>query len=182
MTTLQPREPYTQAELAALYPTGLELQQVQVLLRHGERTPVSARFKNAGLPAYWPYCHAADQFRSVIRAGASWDTLQWKRVLHTFGGDDGPKIASSSRHDTNAICQPGELTDRGRETTLALGQRLRTLYVDQLGFLPSMLASTPDVRLRSTPIQRALESVQQTFVGLYSPSQRPCSRGLENAS
>ena len=30
----------------------------------------------------------------------------------------------------------GELTDQGRVTTLALGQRLRRLYVDQLGFLP----------------------------------------------
>lgn len=30
---------------------------------------------------------------------------------------------------------PGELTDRGRETTLALGRRLRHLYVEQLGFV-----------------------------------------------
>ena len=30
----------------------------------------------------------------------------------------------------------GELTDQGRVTTLALGQRLRRLYVDELRFLP----------------------------------------------
>lgn len=53
MTTLQPRAPYTEAELAKLYPTDLQLEQVQVLLRHGERSPVNARFKNAGLAAYW---------------------------------------------------------------------------------------------------------------------------------
>lgn len=47
MTTLIPRAPYTQEELATLYPSDLELQQVQVILRHGERTPVNARFKNA---------------------------------------------------------------------------------------------------------------------------------------
>lgn len=46
MTTLVPRAPYTQEELATLYPSDLELQQVQVILRHGERTPVNARFKN----------------------------------------------------------------------------------------------------------------------------------------
>jgi len=46
MTTLTPREPYSPAELAQLYPADLELQQVQVILRHGERTPVNARFKN----------------------------------------------------------------------------------------------------------------------------------------
>jgi acid phosphatase len=33
----------------------------------------------------------------------------------------------------------GELTDRGRETTAALGGRLRKLYVDQLGYLPKSL-------------------------------------------
>lgn len=46
MTTLIPRAPYTQEELATLYPSDLELKQVQVILRHGERTPVNARFKN----------------------------------------------------------------------------------------------------------------------------------------
>lgn len=46
MTTLTPRTPYTKQELATLYPSDLELQQVQVILRHGERTPVNSRFKN----------------------------------------------------------------------------------------------------------------------------------------
>jgi acid phosphatase len=46
MTTHTPRAPYSPEELATLYPSQLELQQVQVILRHGERTPVNARFKN----------------------------------------------------------------------------------------------------------------------------------------
>jgi hypothetical protein len=46
MTTLQHREPYSQAELDQLYPKILQLELVQVLLRHGERSPVSARFQN----------------------------------------------------------------------------------------------------------------------------------------
>jgi acid phosphatase len=46
MTTLTPRAPYSPEEFATLYPSELELQQVQVILRHGERTPVNARFKN----------------------------------------------------------------------------------------------------------------------------------------
>lgn len=56
MTTLVPRAPYTQEELATLYPSDLELQQVQVILRHGERTPVNARFKN--VRAFRPLKHA----------------------------------------------------------------------------------------------------------------------------
>jgi hypothetical protein len=35
MTTLQPREPYSPKELRKLYPEGLQLQLVQILLRHG---------------------------------------------------------------------------------------------------------------------------------------------------
>lgn len=175
MTTLQPRPAYSNEEIARLYPPQLELQQVQILLRHGERTPVSARFKNAGLPEYWPYCKAANQLQAVVlNADSSWDALAWKRRLETFGPNDAPSLSAGPKGEVDAICRTGELTDRGRETTLALGQRMRTLYVDQLGFMPSFLDSKTlsSVNLRSTPVPRALESVQQTFTGLYPRSAR----------
>ncbi|KXL41491.1 hypothetical protein M433DRAFT_72880 [Acidomyces richmondensis BFW] len=174
MTTLQPRPPYTDDELATLYPKNLVLEQVQILLRHGERTPISARFTNTGLATYWPYCAAAANFRDAVLStdGKSWDTLHWRRRLETFGPGDGPALATGPDSNTDAVCQPGELTDVGRQTTLALGQRIRRLYVDQLGFLPAILSTSSTVYLRSTPIQRALESVQQAFVGLYPPSTR----------
>ncbi|KAK4632932.1 putative acid phosphatase [Fulvia fulva] len=175
MTTLQPRRPYSEEELKQLYPKGLELQQVQILLRHGERTPVSARFKNAGLHGTWPYCKAANELKSaILTADRTFDNLQWKRRLETFGERDLPKLAAGPKGEIDAICQPGELTDRGRETTLALGQRIRQLYVDQLGFLPASLdeGTRESVSLRATPIQRALESVQQAYSGLYPAASR----------
>lgn len=46
MTSLVQRPPYSQEELKQLYPANLELKLVQVLLRHGERVPVSTRFQN----------------------------------------------------------------------------------------------------------------------------------------
>lgn len=181
MTTLTPRAPYTQDELTRLYPEDLELQQVQVILRHGERTPVNSRFKNAGLPAYWPYCTAAQQMKStVMSANGSWDTLQWRRRLEVFerqveaSASDNPVLTKGSQGEIEAVCQPGELTDKGRQTTSALGERLRGLYVSQLGFLPQSLDATAGstVYLRSTPIPRALESAQQAFLGLYPATQR----------
>ncbi|KAF7190053.1 putative acid phosphatase SPBC4.06 [Pseudocercospora fuligena] len=175
MTTLQPRPPYSEDELKKLYPSNLELQQVQIILRHGERTPVSARFKNAGLHGTWPYCRAANQLKAaILAADGSWDSLAWKRRLETFGSNDTPKLAAGSQGEIDGVCLPGELTDRGRQTTLALGQRIRTLYVNQLGFLPKFLdeQSKSQVSLRATPIQRALESVQQTFTGLYPSASR----------
>ncbi|KAK0937665.1 hypothetical protein LTR29_010776 [Friedmanniomyces endolithicus] len=175
MTTLPVRPPCTDAELAALYPSYLELQQVQILLRHGERTPISSRFKTTGLATYWPYCEAANRFKDVVlTADGKWDIMYWRRQMETVDANNGPTPGRSSKGSVDNICEPGELTDLGRQTTLALGQRIRRLYVDQLHFLPSHL--TPETQgaiyLRSTPIQRALESTQQAFTGLYPATAR----------
>lgn len=174
MASLEPRGPYSSDELKKLYPEELQLQLVQVLLRHGERTPVSPRFQNAGLAAFWPYCAVA---RSMVSAtleakDTDWSSLHWRRRIETFGKDDGPVIASGPRGEIDAICNLGELTDRGRETTSALGKRLRHLYVDQLGFLPQTLDNPDILYLRATPVPRALESLQQAFWGMYPASHR----------
>ncbi|KAF4983880.1 hypothetical protein FZEAL_821 [Fusarium zealandicum] len=187
MSTFDPRTPYSDDEIKTLYPPQLRLQLVQILLRHGERTPITARFQSAGLAPFWPYCSATRRLTSVIldppAATSEVDpadnpgltALQWKRRLETFGPDDTPVIAAGRNGELDAICDMGMLTDRGRETTYALGRRLRHLYVDQLRFLPDNLASENDTAalyLRATPIPRALESLQQAFYGLYPPSAR----------
>ncbi|ETN46572.1 uncharacterized protein HMPREF1541_00757 [Cyphellophora europaea CBS 101466] len=175
MTTLQPRPPYSEEELKKLYPENLELRLVQVLLRHGERAPVSVRFQNAGLAPYWPYCNAAQRLRSVAmipNGEQAWDSLQWRRRLERFGEDDGPIIAAGAGGEVDGICQLGELTDPGRQSTYALGTRLRHLYVDQLSFMPKLIANADLIYLRATPMPRALESVQQSFWGMYPSTAR----------
>lgn len=109
-----------------------------------------------------------------MTADQSWDAMTWKRRLETFGSDDSAVLATGSKGEVDAICLPGELTDKGRETTLALGQRIRKLYVDQLRFMPSSLDSEAlsTLHLRSTPVPRALESLQQALIGLYPSSSR----------
>ncbi|KAI9668643.1 MAG: hypothetical protein M1831_001082 [Alyxoria varia] len=103
---------------------------------------------------------------------SKWEPLEYKRQLETFGVDDMPVTAVGPRGETDGVCLPGELTDKGRETTMALGQRIRRLYVDQLEFLPDKLSSPLAIHLRSTPIPRALESTQQAFYGLYPSTSR----------
>ncbi|KAJ5226447.1 hypothetical protein N7468_007672 [Penicillium chermesinum] len=193
MTTLIPREPYSQEELNQLYPKGLKLQLVQVFLRHGERTPVNARFQNVrppllsylplvadlplktGLHPYWPYCAAA---KHMVQIAASkqdlteWNGFQWRRRVEAFGRNDESIAAKGPAGEVEGICGHGELTDKGRETTYALGQRLRHLYVDQLGFMPKIKENADDMYLRATPIPRALESMQQAFWGMYPASAR----------
>ncbi|KAJ5779976.1 Histidine phosphatase superfamily clade-2 [Penicillium paradoxum] len=157
MTTLIPREPYTKDELAQLYPRGLKLQLVQVFLRHGERTPVSSRFTNMA--------SNSDDL-------SSWNGFQWHRKMESFGNNDQAIITTGAGGKAEAMCLHGELTDKGRETTYALGQRLRHLYVDQLGFMPQIKPDSEDMYLRATPIPRALESLQQAFWGMYPASAR----------
>ncbi|KAI9893287.1 MAG: hypothetical protein M1814_000416 [Vezdaea aestivalis] len=167
---------YSDKELKILYPKNLKLQLVQVLLRHGERTPVSGRFQNAGLTPYWPYCGAAQRFTSVVKTPKNgetkWGELHWRRRLEIFGSDDEPRIAEGPNGAPDSICNLGELTDRGRDTTYALGQRLRHLYVNQLEFMPNLISDADMFYLRATPIPRALESLQQTFWGMYPSSTR----------
>ncbi|KAJ5712042.1 hypothetical protein N7488_006198 [Penicillium malachiteum] len=175
MTTLVPREPYSPEELERLYPKGLKLQLVQVFLRHGERTPVSARFQNTGLSPFWAYCSVAKQMVESAASNedlSSWNGFQWRRKIETFGFNDEARVASGANGEIDGICQHGQLTDKGRETTYALGQRLRHLYVDQLGFMPQIKQDTEDMYLRATSITRALESMQQAFWGMYPPNAR----------
>lgn len=129
---------------------------------------------------YWPYCSAANHLKSGVFNGQDWDTLSWRRHLETFerqlqaGTSDQAQRLRGPHAELDSICNAGELTDRGRQTTLALGQRLRRLYISQLAFLPSNLsASTSNlISLRATPIPRALESTQQAFIGLYPKQHR----------
>jgi len=174
MTSLVPRSSYTDDELRRLYPARLELQLVQVLMRHGERTPVSARFQNAGLSPWWPYCSDARQLRSAVLAAGrhSFDALEWRRHLETFGDKDEPVLARGPALQADTVCDMGSLTDQGRRSTYDLGLRLRHLYVDRLAFLPPSIASTDALYLRATPVPRALESLHQAFSALYPPSAR----------
>lgn len=64
------------------------------------------------------------------------------------------------------------LTDVGRFSTSALGDRLRSLYVDRLKFLPETIDSADFIYLRATAVPRALESLQQAFGALYPPETR----------
>ncbi|KAA8893656.1 histidine phosphatase superfamily [Sphaerosporella brunnea] len=173
MSTFHPPPPYTPEQLAALYPSGLELRQVQVIFRHGERTPVNPRLQNAGVPPYWSYCHAACRFTAAILGShGEWDELEFQRRLETFGPNGKAVPATGPGGEIDGVCIHGELTDRGRETTHALGLRLRRLYVKQLGFLPEKLADPSEYYLRATPIVRALESLHEVFTGLYPTPYR----------
>ncbi|KAI5864417.1 histidine phosphatase superfamily [Durotheca rogersii] len=163
--------PIPSTTMAPACPGGMNIEQVQILVRHGERSPIWARFQNTGLSPYWPYCSAAQRFTQVVMAtqdGSRWETTTWKRRLETSGPGGRPIPAQGAGGETSSICMPGELTDRGRETSLAFGKWLRRLYVDQLGLLPEHLSDATMLYIRTTEVPRVVESVQQILHGLYS--------------
>lgn len=179
-----PGAPYSTEELRKLYPYGLYLEQVQILARHGERTPSRPLFQNIGLPKYWPGCSASEFFSTAvgqITGGAVPQTFEWSsmsqiRKLETFGPSGEPILAASPKGSSGGLCGYSELTDIGRQSTFRLGKHLRTLYVDQLGFMPKIIDNHDMMYLRTTPLSRTLATLQQTVSGMYSPAERV--RGL----
>lgn len=67
-------------------------------------------------------------------------------------------------------CLLGELTDRGRASTLRMGQHLRSIYVDELNLLPAQLQREDEGKgwlyVRSTNMPRTTESAMQVCKGL----------------
>ncbi|KAI1126979.1 histidine phosphatase superfamily [Nemania abortiva] len=166
-------------ETATTCPKGLNLEQVHILMRHGERTPVAARFQNAGLSPYWPYCSTSQRFTQIMTTQDGWESIAWKRRLEMIDPKDRFISTQGAGSDTSRICLLGELTDKGRETTLAFGKQLRQLYVDQLGLLPKNLSDPGIVYARTTMVPRVLESVQQALYGLYPPGTYKASTPWE---
>ncbi len=70
------------------------------------------------------------------------------------------------------LSQLSQLTDKGMNSTLALGCRLRHLYIYQLGFMPKKIDDNRLIHLRATSYKRAQESLQQVFLGLYPENTR----------
>jgi acid phosphatase len=68
-------------------------------------------------------------------------------------------------------CFYGQLTDKGRETLFKVGRRYRELYVEQLGFLPSVF-SQKNIYLRSTDYPRTMESLQHLLGGFFIPNSK----------
>ncbi|OLL26103.1 putative acid phosphatase [Neolecta irregularis DAH-3] len=167
MSSLPPVTPYSEKQLAELYPKELKLTYLQVIFRHGERTPVRARLKNV-VPEHWPLCQTAERFRSIVRLSRNHsDSVEYSRLVESAGINGDPVSL-----DQKGICLLGELTDRGRESTLALGERLRNLYVNRLAYLPEDITSDSQVYLRTTNMSRTWETLQHVFAGLYPPAHR----------
>ncbi|KEI39681.1 uncharacterized protein L969DRAFT_87674 [Mixia osmundae IAM 14324] len=149
-------------------PAGLRLLQAHLFVRHGERTPVRRRMQNVGMPDDWILCHLAGQFDAAV-ANSQGTLTSFPMVVKAQRQDQ----VNSPRVAPEGACHSGQPTDLGRSSLLSVGEQLRATYIDRLGFLPSMMTAKDEgvVTFRTTPIQRTIESLQQTIQGLYPRQQ-----------
>ncbi|KAK9249287.1 histidine phosphatase superfamily [Lipomyces tetrasporus] len=152
------------------YPSSLTLKQVQVLFRHGERTPVHRsiqQWDKWGFPIFWPLCESTRRsLTGLINPKIQQvTTFEYEREIETLTEEDPSPLFTNA--GKKGICTEGQLTDRGRISGHYLGAQLRELYVDRLAFLPRNFTKTSDIYLRTTGIVRSRETLQQVFNGLY---------------
>ncbi|TFK87495.1 phosphoglycerate mutase-like protein [Polyporus arcularius HHB13444] len=157
-------------------PPELELEQVHIYVRHGERTPVGVRMAGppANIPENWMFCRTARQFRAAVASIGGPEEMSDASIPGMQAVEELRARRVVERPDGKAAlgeCLLGELTDVGRESTFNFGSGLRKLYVDKLNFLPDVVHSNDEIYLRSTNMPRTIESLQQVVHGLYPISK-----------
>ena len=145
--------------------TEMELVQVLVVHRHGDRTPIATHagvFKQTSdLEAIW---RSRVPPRQEIEA--------WGRTNVDATDTHLAQTASEKYSFPN-----GHLTALGASQLRRVGAELRERYVGDFGFLPSALPSATAgveslVYVRSTRIPRTVQSVQNLLLGLWPPDHR----------
>jgi len=143
---------------------GFTLQSVQIVTRHGDRTPLTIIKDNE--ENVWQ-CKAPTEYVSINEQDNSTTYLKF---IDTAADPDysNPYIGKTFWKGT---CFPGQLTKKGSEQHVKLGEELRKIYVDKLGFIDDN--SLSDLYIRSTNVLRTQLSVKSLLSGFMPNSTEP---------
>ncbi|KAF9255270.1 phosphoglycerate mutase-like protein [Marasmius fiardii PR-910] len=157
-----PKAPGLDVERYPVAPEGLELEQVHIYIRHGERTPLRARlnYQPANLPEHWLLCKTARWMQASTLTGSIDSLPRMRKIIERKDG--------STAEDE---CPFGGLTDLGMKSTFNYGTSLRKLYIDKLGFIADTLEDPRQFYFRTTDTPRTTDSLQQIINGLYPSSK-----------
>lgn len=134
---------------------GDTLELVQVVFRHGARTPLSKR--------YWP---------ELVEA---WDVCgrMYDPIAMDIKSEDGRSSRPINEHDAaqvstvfNGGCHKGELTKQGQAQALDYGLWLRQRYVEEFAFLPKEYVGGI-LGSRTTNYSRTVATLAGVLTGLY---------------
>lgn len=143
---------------------GYELVQVQVLFRHGDRTPLGQIRKTPTYEDHNVWQCWADELNNYALEQPVGHIASELEIPRIFA-----KVYETGKEPLRGNCGLGELTPKGVSQHNQLGAMFRELYVDQMGFLPEQL-NTADVFIRAGDEERLLHSAQAQLRGLYPPA------------
>lgn len=145
------------------FPSAAELKLVQVVHRHGARTPLNTIYAYAFPGLSWPNCE--ERYPGVDAA-----------LFDEHGSGEPPPILDPATPLLPGGCREGQLTRNGYDMALDLGTWLRSRYVDSLGFLPP--AWQPGLAaLRTTPIRRTIATLRGVMTGLWPDTKEALQVG-----
>ncbi|KAL7753508.1 hypothetical protein RI367_001283 [Sorochytrium milnesiophthora] len=163
---------------------GYALRKVIVVARHGDRAPNNVMTDDLDSKIHWDcrnkieYSFLHDGWhndKSDVRASRSdvWpslgsDTLLGRKVVKIGQDSWKPKM-------WRGTCLKAELTERGRQQLVELGNHLRDIYVTKLGFLHPNFTTSHHLHVRATDIPRTIHSAQSLIEGLYPAYARPAN-------
>ncbi|EAX99192.1 Histidine acid phosphatase family protein [Trichomonas vaginalis G3] len=137
-------ESFCEPSFEPFIPVDADLIQVQVITRHGARTPLH---KQPGNTDIWQCSNSEHKSYSEDSSGANIHVAFGSSL---FGGD----------------CHFGQLLGKGQKQLSKIGKHLRKLYIDQLKFLPSKF-DKEIILFRSTNTQRTKNSLISLASSLY---------------
>ncbi|KAK7939252.1 hypothetical protein WMY93_002578 [Mugilogobius chulae] len=138
-----------------------ELQLVQVLFRHGARTPLKSI----------PNIMEAQWVPTLLEPPPH---TQISYVVTNLEGGPRPSAPMEENYRKNVLSGgsfPGQLTTLGMQQLYELGKRLRKTYIEDSLFL-SPAFSPAEVYVRSTNIWRTIESAKCLVAGLFEQKQK----------
>lgn len=138
-----------------------ELQLVQVLFRHGARTPLKSI----------PDVMEAQWVPTLLEPPPHTDI---NYVVTDLTGGPRPSAPMEETYRKNVLTGgsfPGQLTTVGMQQLYELGKRLRQRYIED-GSLLSPAFSPAEVYVRSTNIWRTIESAKCLVAGLFQQKQK----------
>ena len=132
----------------------LKLKLVQVVFRHGARTPLSS-------PEYLPKIKYTEE---MLKHGQHTYVPYDTKNMHGENVDIA-KTIYKQKDKTYGEKHHGELTAKGADQMHQLGVMLRKQYITDLQFVPSEFSDL--ITVRSTAVKRAVESARCTLAGKY---------------
>ncbi|XP_010780785.1 lysophosphatidic acid phosphatase type 6 [Notothenia coriiceps] len=153
----QASSPSGETDPSSLY----ELKLVQVLFRHGARTPLKSI----------PDVMEAQWVPTLLEPPAH---TQIKYEVTDLDGGPRPPAPVEDSYRKNILSGgsfSGQLTTVGMQQLYELGKRLRTRYVEQSSFLSSTF-NPAEVYVRSTNIVRTIESAKCLVAGLFQQKEK----------